>query len=196
MLIFAIAFVPEGNMIRQIRKIVSCSFRSGDRLDAYALPEGIYLGFYSPGVPGIKEGELARSFRRSSENLFQGLPPLLCFDRSVYRDGKSYLAPCHAFPEAIAALADKIASDAGYSQAECQPFVAGAGFFAGNDVTPPPFEAFSFRHLDAVLLKIESADQRFNRAWWRVVERTSRRTGARLSRRLGKDAAGRAPGSL
>jgi len=194
MLIFAIAFVPEGNMIRRLRELRSFAFRSGDKPDGSALPEGIYWGFYTPAGPEAKESALARSFRRSSENLFRGLPALLSFESPISREGKWYIAPSLPFPDGIAAAADKIAIEGGFSPAEYQPFVPGAGFFAGIDVTPPPLEAFSFRHLDALLLKIDSADPLYDKAWWTVVARTSRRTGIRQGRRRqdrwrGKDGA-------
>ena len=179
MLIFAIAFVPEGNMIRRLREARSFAFRLGDKPDGSALPEGIYLGFYSPSDSAAKESALARSFRRRSEALFHGLPSLLSFGSSISREGKWYIAPSQPFPAEIIAVSDAIASEGGFSPAAAQPFVPGAGFFAGIDVTPPPFEAFSFRHLDALLLKIDSADLVYDKAWWTVVARTSRRTGRR-----------------
>lgn len=186
MLIFAIAFVPEGNMIRLLRKLRASPARSGDLPDASALPEGIYWGFFSPGTSKPSEKELARSFRRSSEGLFKALPPLLLFTTSVFLQGKWYIAPDPPLPASIAGLAEEIAANAGFVKAQCQPFVPGTGFFAGIDVTPAPFEAFSFRHLDAVLLKIESEDARFDKAWWTVLERASRRTGPREKNSQGK----------
>lgn len=179
MLIFAIAFVPEGNMIRRLWELRSFAFRSGDKPDGSALPEGIYWGFYSPRDSASKESALARSFRRSSEALFHGLPPLLSFESPILLEGKWYIAPNQPFPGEIFAAACAIAAEGGFSPAEYQPFVPGAGFFAGIDVTPPPFEAFSFRHLDALLLKIDSADLVYDKVWWTVVARTSRRTGRR-----------------
>ena len=179
MLIFAIAFVPEGNMIRRLRELRSFAFRSGDRSDGSALPEGIYWGFYSPRDSAAKERTLVRSFRRGAEALFHGLPPLLSFEFSVLREGKWYIAPKQPFPGEIVAAAQAIAAEGGFLPAEYQPFVPGAGFFAGIDVTPPPFEAFSFRHLDALLLKIDSADLIYDKVWWTVVARRPRRTGRR-----------------
>jgi hypothetical protein len=199
MLIFAIAFVPEGNMIRRLRELRSFAFRSGDNPEASALPEGIYWGFYSSDGSKANESALARSFRRSSEDLFRGLPDLLTFESSAFRDGKWYIAPRLPFSEGITAAADKIAAGGGFLPSGYRPFVPGAGFFAGIDVTPPPFEAFSFRHLDALLLKIDSDDLSYTKAWWTVIARTSRRTGPRQGRprrdrqdqerRRGKDAA-------
>ena len=66
-----------------------------------------------------------------------------------------------------------------FRQRNISPSSQAPGFFAGIDVTPPPFEAFSFRHLDALLLKIDSADLVYDKVWWTVVARTSRRTGRR-----------------
>ena len=114
MLIFAIAFVPEGNMIRRLRELRTFAFRSGDKPDGSALPEGIYWGFYSPRDTAAKESALARSFRRSSEALFHGLPPLLSFESSIFREGKWYIAPSQPFPGEIVAASDAIAAEGGF----------------------------------------------------------------------------------
>jgi hypothetical protein len=80
---------------------------------------------------------------------------------------------------ALAAAADRLASEAGFIRAEIQPVAALAGFFTANDVTPPAFGAFSFRHLDAVLYRMECADSTFSALWWRCLERAPRHIGPR-----------------
>jgi len=177
MSIFAIALVPEGNILRQVSQIVSFAFRSGDRPDARALPEGIYLGFY--GERTSRDKDLVRGFRRGAETLFVGLPPVLVFSSAECRGGKWYLVPDSAISHGVSAAADAIALEAGFLPLESPPLQPGAGFFAGNDVTVPPFGAFSFRHLDAILYLLESDDPAFGSVRWTVLSRIARRTGPR-----------------
>lgn len=175
--IFAIALVPEGNILRQVRQISSVAFRSGDRPAARALPEGIYLGFYGAGTS--RDKDLVRSFRRNPETLFADLPPVLVFSSTEHRGGKWYIVPDAEIPHSVPAAADAIAFAAGFFPLESPPLQPGAGFFAGNDVTPPPFGAFSFRHLDAILYLMESEDPSFGSLRWTALSRVARRTGPR-----------------
>ena len=178
MAIFAIALVPEGNIIRSIREIRTFAFRSGDSPEASALPEAIYLGFYSQ----IGSGKVAISdkpFRNQARSLFADLPPLLHFSSAAFVDGKWYIPPETPLSERTLAAADSIARETGLSPMDSPPLSPGRGFFAGNNVTPPPFGAFSFRHLDALLYRIESDSRDLDRAWWTTLARISRRIGAR-----------------
>lgn len=177
MSIFAIALVPGGNVVSQVRRIASFSFRPDGGSAARALPEGIYLGFYGEGASG-GEG-LIRSFNRGAGALFAGLPPLLVFSAAKRSEGKWYLVPDPAISPDLPAAADAIASEAGCPPLESPPLPPGEGFFAGNDVTLPPFGAFSFRHLDALLYRLESGDPNFASLRWTVLSRIARRTGPR-----------------
>lgn len=178
MAIFAIALVPEGNIIRSIREIRSFAFRSGDSSEASALPEAIYLGFYSKKGSG-KVAISDKPFRKNAQSLFAELPPLLHFSSAAFVDGKWYIVPETPLSGGILAVADHIAKETGLSPMDSPPLSTGRGFFAGNNVTPPPFGAFSFRHLDALLYRIESDSRDLDRAWWTVLARISRRVGAR-----------------
>jgi hypothetical protein len=176
--IFAMALVPEGNIIRTIRKTSSLSLNGGDRPDASALPDGIYLGFFSHVKSGRQE-KLIREFRKSTDSLFASLPPQLRFSSCEFIGDRWYIVPDVALSTDLAMAASAIATKAGFAPMDKAPLLAGRGFFAGNNVTPPPFDAFSFRHLDALLYRIESAGDRFDKAWWTVLARASRRTGPR-----------------
>ncbi|HWR11569.1 MAG TPA: hypothetical protein VN445_07100 [Rectinemataceae bacterium] len=176
MAIFAIALVPEGNIIRSIREVSSSVFRSGDSLEALALPEGIFLGFYVENDQKGR-GSLARSFKKQAQSLFADLPPLIRFSFAANVEGKWYIVPETPIPAKILAVADAIAEESGLLPMESPPLARGSGFFAGNIVTPPPFGAFSFRHLDALLYRIESDSRDFDRAWWTVLSRVTRHTG-------------------
>jgi hypothetical protein len=178
--IFAIALVPEGNILRQVREITSSSLQTGDSPSCRGLPEGIYLGFSSEGASGSKCKDLIRSFRKASDTIFAGLPPVLGFSGAGYREGKWYLVPDGGISDKVPAAAEAIASVAGFSPLESPPLSPGAGFFAGNDVTVPPFGAFSFRHLDAILYMIECDDSRYSCVRWTVLSRVARRTGPRV----------------
>ncbi len=180
MSIFAIALVPEGNVIHQVRRIGSFSFRPGNGPAARALPEGIYLGFY--GKPAVRDEGFVRSFDRGAGALFAGLPPLLVFSSAKRSEGKWYLVPDSAISPNLPAAADAIALEAGCLPLKSPPLMPGEGFFAGNDVTLPPFGAFSFRHLDAVLYRLESEDPTFASLRWTVLSRVPRRTGPRKAR--------------
>lgn len=175
--IFAIALVPEGNILRQVRQITSLAFSSGDRPAARALPEGIYLGFYADRI--ARDKDLLRGFRRGAETLFAGLPPVLVFSSAARRGGKWYMVPDLEIPRGVSAAADAIALEAGFLPLESPPLLPGTGFFAGNDVTVPLFGAFSFRHLDAILYLLESEDPDFGSVRWTVLSRIARRTGPR-----------------
>lgn len=179
--IFAIALVPEGNIIRTIREAASPSLDRDDSLEASALPEGIYLGFFCRPQKDRQDRQqsLIKEFRKAAESLFSGLPPLLRFSSCAQVMGRWYIIPDEALSHDVSAAAAAIAKKAGFGSLEKAPFPAAQGFFAGNNVTPRPFEAFSFRHLDAVLYRIESPDDRFDKVWWRVIARVSRRTGPR-----------------
>ena len=178
--IFAMALVPEGNIIRTLRKTSSMQLDRGDSSDASALPEGIYLGFFSQAKSGRQEN-LIREFRKSADNLFAGLPPQLRFSSCEFTGNRWYIVPDVALSTDLAMAAAAIAARAGFAPIKKAPLLAGRGFFAGNNVTPPPFDAFSFRHLDALLYRIESAGDSFDKAWWTVLARASRRTGPRSS---------------
>lgn len=179
--IFAIALVPEGNIIRSIREAASLSLDRDHSPEASALPEGIYLGFFCRSQKDRQDRQdpLIKEFRKAAESLFSGLPPLLRFSSCAQVMDRWYLVPDKGLPEGVPAAAAAIAKKAGFSPLDKAPFPAAQGFFAGNNVTPRPFEAFSFRHLDAVLYRIECPDDRFDQVWWRVLARVSRRTGPR-----------------
>lgn len=179
--IFAIALVPEGNIVRTVREAVSLSLDRDDSPEASGLPEGIYLGFFCrpPEVRQDRQDSLTKEFRKAAESLFSGLPPLLRFSSCKCSGGRWYIVPDEALPRDMAMIAAAMAKKAGYSPLVKAPLLEAQGFFAGNNVTPRPFEAFSFRHLDAILYRIESPDDRFDKVWWRVLARVSRRTGPR-----------------
>jgi len=184
MQLFSIALVPEGNIVAQARTVRRAAFRAGDRPDASALPEGIYLGFYEAGADAGADAEagekaLIRSFRRNARSLFEGLPEKLAFSACARAGGRWYVSPEPALPPALAAAADALAREAGFCRAKNEPLSPLAGFFAANDVTPPAFGAFSFRHLDAVLYRMEFADAKFDALWWRCLERAPRHVGPR-----------------
>lgn len=182
MQLFSIALVPEGNIVAQVRAVRGAAFKAGDGAGASALPEGIYLGFYEAGAAvGGEAGEkaLVRSFRRNARALLEGLPPALAFSTSTRTDGRWYLDPEPPLSPALAAAADGLASEAGFHRAPAAPLAPLAGFFASNDVTPPTFGAFSFRHLDAVLYRMEYADANFDALWWRCLARAPRHVGPR-----------------
>ena len=142
MSIFAIALVPEGNVLRQVRRIASFSIRPGGRAAARALPEGIYLGFYGERVP--RDEGFVRSFNRGARTLFAGLPPLLVFTTAKRSEEKWYLVPDSAISPNLPAAADAIALEAGCLPLESPPLTPGEGFFAGNDVTLPHSAHFHF----------------------------------------------------
>ena len=175
--IFAIALLPGGNVVSQVRRIASFSFSPAGVAAARALPEGIYLGFYGEGASG-DEG-FVRSFNRGAGALFAALPPLLVFRRAKRSEEKWYLVPDPAFSPDLQAAADAIALEAGRPPLKSPPLLPGEGFFAGNDVTLPPFGAFSFRHLDAVLYRLESGGPTSVSLRWTVLSRIARRTGPR-----------------
>ena len=176
--IFAIALVPEGNIIRTVRETTSLSLKRRDSPDLSALPEGIYLGFFSSGKKN-RQDRFIKEFRKAAGKLFAPLPPQLRFSSCEFTGGRWYIVPDIPLSTELAVAASAIATKAGGIPLDEAPLLAGQGFFAGNNVTPPPFEAFSFRHLDALLYKIESADDRFDKVWWTVLARVSRRTGPR-----------------
>jgi len=178
MLFFAIALVPEGNIIPKIREVRESAFRSGDDPEASALPEALFLGFYVPGALG-REKDLARRFGKEAQALFESLPPLLRFSSASRKDGRWYIVPDEVLPAELAASATRIALESGFVPLETPPLSPGSGFFAGNDVTPRPFGAFSFRHLDALLYRVETPDMGLKSAWWTVLARIPRRTGPR-----------------
>ena len=187
MQLFSIAMVPEGNIVAQVRAVRRAVFAAGDNPAGSALPDGIYLGFYRAaadecvgGAAGAAgEKALVRSFRRNARGLFNGLPEALTFSACAGAGGRWYIEAAPALTPALAAAADRLASEAGFIRAEIQPVAALAGFFAANDVTPPAFGAFSFRHLDAVLYEMECADEEFDALWWRCLARAPRHVGPR-----------------
>ena len=184
MQLFSIALVPEGNIVAQVRAVRRAAFRAGDSPGGSALPDGIYLGFYAAGsasgdANAASEKALIRSFRRNARSLFEGMPVALAFSECARAGGRWYLAPEPRLPPALAAAADRLASEAGFIRAVNAPLSPLAGFFAANDVTPPAFGAFSFRHLDAALYRMECADANFDALWWRCLERAPRHVGPR-----------------
>ena len=190
MQLFSIALVPEGNIVAQVRAVRRAAFRAGDSPGGSALPDGIYLGFYAAsGAGAAGEKALIRSFRRNARSLFEGMPEALAFSACARAGGRWYIAPEPQLPPALAAAADRLAGEAGFIRAENSPLLPLAGFFAANDVTPPAFGAFSFRHLDAALYRMECADANFDALWWRCLERSPRHVGPRR-KAAGKAGAG------
>ena len=197
MKLFSIALVPEGNIVAQVQAVRVAAFKAGDGAGASALPEGIYLGFYEAGAAaGGEAGEkaLVRSFRRKAGALLGGLPRALAFSTRLRAGGKWYLDPEPHLSPALAEAADSLAGEAGFLRAPAAPLAPLAGFFASNDVTPPPFGAFSFRHLDAVLYRMEYVDGNFDALWWHCLGRVPRRVGPRQEASR-KETARRASGS-
>lgn len=193
MSLFAIAFVPGGNIAKQLGEIRASAFRSGGGADMYALPEAFYLGFYrfppsgpiggGPDVPDRKAAEtaLALSFRENAARLFEGLQPFLRFASYAFLKGAWYIVPEPPLSPAILAAADSIAAQAGLMPENPPPLIPGAGFFACGDVTPPPFEAFSFQRFAALLYRIEANNEKFDAAWWRVIARVPRPAAPRYN---------------
>lgn len=172
---FAIALVPGGNILRTIGDIKTLNFRRGGSGYARGLPEAIYLGFYSGSVGGKS---VARRFHRQGNDILASLPEKLICKEAATREGYSYIAS--ALPlDATRTLCDKTAASLGFLPAEDPPFCPGLGFFIGKDVTLPAFEAFSFRHLDLVCMKIDRGDEEWLSLAWTVIAVSPRRIGLR-----------------
>lgn len=184
MVFFAIALVPDGNILRIVNEIKTRTFRAGDGTDGRGLPEGIYLGFYgSEGLDRIPDkaqlGKIAGIFRSKADMLFPNLPPALGFTAAGSHEGKWYLVPQEGIPEKTTMAADKTAGACGFAPLGFHPISPRIGFFVSNDVTPPPFNAFSFRHMDAVLYCVESGDPDCRQVRWIALAKVARRTGPR-----------------
>ncbi len=172
---FILAMIPGGNILRTIGEIKRLSSRKGLGCAASWLPDGIYLGFYA-GQPGFR---LSRSrFSGLCAGVFEAMPPLFEFSRSEPVDNDVYIVPNEPIA-GIAHAASEAAAAMGLSTANAGFFSPGFGFFIGKDVTLPSFKAFSFRHLDLSLLKIETGGAESLAAAWTVLAKTPRRVGPR-----------------
>jgi len=182
---FAIALMPEGNVRRIIRETIR-ALPGHDMFDLRAgLPEALYLGFYEK----VGKKTIVHDFLREAALLFAHLPATLTFSGIVRRGGDYFIAPGESLDPCVKD-AESLAAKLGLSPREPPFFFPGAGFFCGADVTSVEAGTFSFRHLDAVLLKVrthqplsrDASPDGSEALSWTLLARIPRRTGPNRSR--------------
>lgn len=110
--------------------------------------------------------------------MFAVMPALFEFSRTEILEGLGYIVPQNPI-DAIVLAADKAAASIGLSRTNSVPFHPGLGFLIGKDVTLPSFKAFSFRHLDLALMRIDTEGTEWLAATWTILAKTPRRVGLR-----------------
>ena len=171
MVFFAVALAPGGNVAASLRSWARRA-GSGEAFLEQGLPPGLYLGHF--GGSGAKD--IAKAFRSLSPRLLDSLPPSIHLDRLVREEEGWYLASREDLGPAANA-ARTIAALLGLEPLEEPPLWAGPGFFAGKNVTMQEPERFSFRHLDALLVRIEVPDGNPESLAWTVICRVRRLVG-------------------
>lgn len=185
MRIFAIALVPGGNILVHINAAKRAIPDLYDHPEGQALPEGIYLGFFSSTLRNGGDA-LRKVFRARIQELFRDIPPSLKFGKISQAGTSFFLTLLEGdLPRSPVETAFSIAAEAGLDVLPDPPFVPGLGFFMGNNVTMGRIDAFSFSYMDAVLLEIRSRDPGWASASWTVRARQGRRKS--LSRAQAKD---------
>jgi hypothetical protein len=170
---FALALAPGGNVAASLR---SWARRVGDgtRCLEEGLPAGIYLGYYR----GKASDTMAKAFKEDAASLFAALPSALHLDHLIEGPGGWYLAAGEDLGPATEA-ATVLARKLGLEPLSDPPLNAGAGYFAGKHVTTTDAESFSFRHLDALLLRVELSSGPPCALAWTMVCRARRLVGPR-----------------
>lgn len=87
--------------------------------------------------------------------------------------------------EGILEAAGDLMEAIGLSRMEKPPFPAFFGLFAGKSVTPRDGRAFSFKHFELRLLRLECSNMEGNSLYWEVAKRQKRLVGPRSSRSRG-----------
>lgn len=175
MTLFAIALVPGGNILRSIHTLKTLAWRKGDSGAGMGFPEAVYLGFYHIGTASIPG--MVRGFRTSARKLFPLIPPEFDFSSIKKLSSGWYLVTGRELPRDLLEAADQVAHEMGLTNSSLAPMERGAGFFICADVTPEAFEAFSFRHLDVQLLRIDADDDSFAFMEWMCLGGVRRPTG-------------------
>ena len=176
MVFFAVALAPGGNVAAALRALAR-KIGSGDPSLEAGLPVGLYLGFFQ----GATEENLAKSFKSGAPALFGSIPPLIHLETLVKAEaGWSLVAREDLCQAAEAAVA--LAGSLGLEPLLNPPLKPGSGYFVGKHVTTTEAEAFSFRHLDALLIRLETSSGRSEALVWTIVSRVRRLVGPRERR--------------
>jgi len=175
MRIFAMALVPGGNILVHISAAKRAVPDFFSHLEGQALPEGIYLGFFSSHRRSGGDA-LRKVFRSRAQELFKDIPPRLQFGKIRQVRTSFFLVPSVGdLPLSPLEAALRMATETGLDVMANPPFLPGLGFFMGNNVTPERIDAFSFSYMDAVLMEIRSRDPSWASASWAVTARQGRR---------------------
>jgi len=169
---FAVALAPGGNVAASLR---DWARRAGDgtRCLEEGLPAGIYLGYFQ----GKSGKDIAEAFQTGARSLFAALPPTLHLDRLAEGTCGFFLAAREDLGPAREA-ARALARGLNLEPLSDPPLCAEAGYFAGKHVTATAAESFSFRHLDALLLRVELSSEPERALAWTMLGRARRLVGS------------------
>lgn len=187
MFFFGIAFLPPGNILRELHALRTRAFRDGDADSFRALPEAFFIGFYgrrgetdAGRLPGGFPRELPGGFPGAAPRLFASLPETIRITECARHGGKWYCAPDSPFPAGrIADAADGIAAGCGLFPLDPPVSFPPCAYFISGSVTPEPLRSLSFKHLDAALYAIDSGGPGIAASRWALLSRVPRRTGPR-----------------
>jgi hypothetical protein len=175
MVFYAIALAPAGNLVRDIRKII-CSSNSSAKLNIFhGLPIALYLGFYR----GHATPNTQMQFERLLPELFSTLQDPLMFSRLDSSNGDLFVASESSL-DYLKEKADEIAGNMELEILKKPPFEPGIGFFIGHDVTCAPIKAFSFRHMDAILVACRIGSLEGTSMEWKILSKVRRLVGPGL----------------
>jgi hypothetical protein len=169
---FAVALAPGGNVAASLRSWARKSGAGFPCLEQ-GLPVAIYLGYFTGGG----ENRLAETFEALSPSLLGSLPPSIHLDHLVQESSGCFLAAREDLGPAIA-KAGSLAVELGLEPLRESPLSSGPGYFAGKLVTTAEAESFSFRHLDALLVRVELSDGPSGALVWTIVRRVRRLVGS------------------
>lgn len=177
----AVAIVPPGNIVRELRlaRGFSCA-------DEASWPEAIYLGFFRlPAAGRERRAALAAARKRFPEaaaSMFRELPQRLEPDHVVEIDGVRFLAPGSPWDSASAARAARnAAEDCGLSPEPDAPLPCAAGFPVPHGavfpVSPGRPGGFAFMRMEAALMLFSLGEAGSGAIVWKTLSRVTRRLG-------------------
>lgn len=172
MVFFAMALAPGGNVAASLRSWARLA-GGGEPCLEQGLPAGIYLGYFR----NRKAKNLDRLFRSLAPRLMASLPPSIHLDRLIREPAGWFLAARENLEPAVEA-AFALAAEAGLEPLPSPPLRAGPGYFVGNHVTTAEAKSFSFRHLDALLVRVEVSEEPSGALVWTMAARVRRLVGA------------------
>lgn len=170
---YAIAIRPGGNIRATLSDCLRKSLESPGRLPIPGLPEAFYLGFFESG----KKARPKLQAKTILAAIWKHLPDRIEISRLETREGLTYACPVPALSDGIVAETAKLGAALGLTPLADPPLTPGLGFLVSGSLPPSGMPHFSFRAMEALLIRLDSGEADFTSVYWRVLAHVWRKKG-------------------